>query len=39
MKVIKRNGEIASFDKEKIIIAIEKAMNSFTGIFEEGHFL
>ncbi|MFM1539382.1 anaerobic ribonucleoside-triphosphate reductase [Helcococcus bovis] len=24
------------FDKEKIIIAIEKAMNSFTGIFEEG---
>lgn len=36
MKVIKRNGEIASFDKEKIIIAIEKAMNSFTGIFEEG---
>lgn len=36
MKVIKRNGTIAQFDKEKIIIAIEKAMNSFTGIYEEG---
>ena len=36
MNVIKRNGSIAEFDKEKIIIAIEKAMNSFTGIFEEG---
>ncbi|WP_456264618.1 anaerobic ribonucleoside-triphosphate reductase, partial [Helcococcus bovis] len=30
------NGLIDKFDKEKIIIAIEKAMNSFTGIFEEG---
>ncbi|MFM1524327.1 MULTISPECIES: anaerobic ribonucleoside-triphosphate reductase [Helcococcus] len=36
MEVIKRNGLIDKFDKEKIIIAIEKAMNSFTGIFEEG---
>lgn len=36
MYVIKRNGKIAEFDKEKIIIAIEKAMNSFTGVFEEG---
>ena len=36
MEVIKRNGTIAQFDKEKIIIAIEKAMNSFTGIYEEG---
>ena len=36
MEVIKRNGTIAEFDKEKIIIAIEKAMNSFTGIYEEG---
>ncbi len=36
MEVIKRNGTIAEFDKEKIMIAIEKAMNSFTGIYEEG---
>lgn len=36
MKVIKRNGDIVKFDKEKIIIAIEKAMNSFTGVYEEG---
>lgn len=36
MEVIKRNGTVAKFDKEKIIIAIEKAMNSFTGIYEEG---
>lgn len=36
MEVIKRNGTVAEFDKEKIIIAIEKAMNSFTGIYEEG---
>ncbi len=36
MKVIKRNGDIVSFDKEKIIIAIEKAMNSFTGVYEPG---
>lgn len=36
MEVIKRNGTVAQFDKEKIIIAIEKAMNSFTGIYEKG---
>lgn len=36
MKVIKRDGSIVDFDKEKIIIAIEKAMNSYTGIYEEG---
>ncbi|MFM1582623.1 anaerobic ribonucleoside-triphosphate reductase, partial [Helcococcus ovis] len=36
LEVIKRNGLIDKFDKEKIIIAIEKAMNSFTGIYEEG---
>ncbi|MFL8888617.1 anaerobic ribonucleoside-triphosphate reductase [Helcococcus kunzii] len=36
MNVIKRNGSIVEFDKEKIIIAIEKAMNSFTGVYEEG---
>ena len=36
MNVIKRNGSVVKFDKEKIIIAIEKAMNSFTGIYEEG---
>lgn len=36
MKVIKRNGNIVDFDKEKIIIAIEKAMNSYTGIYEDG---
>lgn len=36
MKVIKRNGNLVDFDKEKILIAIEKAMNSYTGLFEEG---
>lgn len=36
MEVIKRNGRKVKFEKEKIIIAIEKAMNSFTGIYEEG---
>lgn len=36
MKVIKRNGDKVNFDKDKIIIAIEKSMNSFTGLFEEG---
>ena len=28
--VIKRDGTIADFDKEKIIVAIEKAMHSST---------
>lgn len=36
LQVIKRNGKKVAFDKEKIIIAIEKAMNSSTGIFEAG---
>src|SRR5574344_225162 len=37
--VIKRDGRKLPFDKEKIIIAIEKAMNSYTGIYEEGQAL
>ena len=36
MKVIKRTGDLVDFDKVKIIIAIEKAMHSFTGIYEPG---
>ncbi len=36
MEVIKRNGRKAPFNKDKITIAIEKAMNSTTGIFVEG---
>lgn len=36
LEVIKRNGKKVAFDKEKIIIAIEKAMHSSTGIFEAG---
>lgn len=36
LQVIKRDGQAVPFDKEKIIIAIEKAMNSSTGIFEQG---
>lgn len=39
MLVIKRDGRKLPFDKEKIIIAIEKAMNSYTGIYEEGQAL
>lgn len=35
-KVIKRNGEKVDFNPEKIVIAIEKAMNSLNGIFVEG---
>lgn len=35
-KVIKRNGEKVDFNQEKIVIAIEKAMNSLNGIFVEG---
>ena len=34
--VIKRDGTIADFDKEKIIIAIEKAMHSSTGVYTPG---
>lgn len=36
MEVIKRTGEKVAFDKRKIAIAIEKAMNSFSGVYEEG---
>lgn len=36
VKVVKRNGLKADFDKEKIIIAIEKAMNSPNGVFVKG---
>lgn len=36
MKVIKRTGEKVDFDKNKIVIAIEKAMNSFSGVYEPG---
>lgn len=36
LEVIKRNGQPAPFDKEKIIVAIEKAMHSSTGLFEPG---
>lgn len=35
-QVIKRDGTKVPFDKSKIVIAIEKAMNSSTGIYEEG---
>ena len=33
MEVIKRNGTKVPFDKDKITIAIEKAMNSSSGIY------
>lgn len=36
LQVIKRDGKVAPFDGEKIVVAIQKAMNSSTGIFEEG---
>ncbi len=36
LTVIKRDGSEHPFDKEKIAIAIEKAMNSPTGMYEEG---
>ncbi len=36
IKVYKRSGEQVSFNKEKIVVAIEKAMNSSTGVFQEG---
>lgn len=36
LQVIKRDGQKVPFDKEKIVIAIEKAMHSSTGIFEAG---
>lgn len=36
LEVIKRNGERVPFDRDKITVAIEKAMNSSSGIYEEG---
>ncbi|RVU55358.1 anaerobic ribonucleoside-triphosphate reductase [Anaerosphaera multitolerans] len=36
LEVIKRNGDKVPFNGEKIEIAIEKAMNSSSGIFVEG---
>lgn len=35
-KVIKRNGDRVAFDKEKIVVAIEKAMHSSSGIYMAG---
>ena len=35
VKVVKRNGQKVDFDKEKIKIAIEKAMNSPNGVYIE----
>ncbi|WBW50747.1 anaerobic ribonucleoside-triphosphate reductase [Peptoniphilus equinus] len=36
LEVIKRNGSRAPFDRSKIKIAIEKAMNSMSGVYIEG---
>lgn len=36
MRIIKRDGSYAEFDKNKIIIAIKKAMNSSAGLFVDG---
>ena len=36
LSVIKRDGQKVPFDKEKIAIAITKAMNSSSGVYEEG---
>ena len=36
LQVIKRDGTKVPFDKEKIVVAIEKAMNSSSGVFEIG---
>lgn len=36
LKVVKRNGQEVDFDVNKIAIAIKKAMNSSTGLYEEG---
>lgn len=36
LSVIKRDGQRVPFDKEKIAIAITKAMNSSSGVYEEG---
>lgn len=36
LQVVKRNGKIVDFDKSKIVVAIDKAMHSSTGLYEEG---
>ncbi len=36
LEVIKRDGKVVAFDREKIKIAIENAMNSATGNFVDG---
>lgn len=36
MEVIKRTGQRVPFDREKIVVAIEKAMHSSSGVYEEG---
>lgn len=36
LEVIKRDGHKVPFDKTKIAVAIEKAMNSSTGLYEAG---
>lgn len=36
VEVIKRNGKRVPFDRNKIVIAIEKAMNSSSGVYEPG---
>ncbi|WP_411355250.1 anaerobic ribonucleoside-triphosphate reductase [Peptoniphilus harei] len=39
LQVIKRNGTKVDFDKAKIVIAIEKAMQSSSGVYIEGQAL
>lgn len=39
LQVIKRNGKKVDFDKDKIVIAIEKAMHSSSGVYIEGQAL
>ncbi|WP_394372851.1 ATP cone domain-containing protein, partial [Peptoniphilus rhinitidis] len=34
-QVIKRNGKKVDFDRDKIVIAIEKAMHSSSGLYIE----
>ena len=36
LEVIKRDGDKTVFDRSKITIAIEKAMNSSSGVYEIG---
>ncbi len=36
MQVIKRTGQKVDFDKQKIVVAIEKAMHSSSGVYEPG---